>query len=672
MKRTFILSISAALIATLSWAQTGTSASGNTSGKSADAAFNEKQAEAKAGKKQLPIEFGGQIPVVKIQPVDEARVKEIAPMLTPEPKGLGENYHNRKAWDKLKSQIPQYKYVRLIREADGYLTKTFPVWDNPRYMRMFTDNDSQSGKDLLSERFKWLPVLVWAECFENNGNYMPTIEMVIDSLMAQETWVYPRNYRKETAGGTVELNTSRFASNIAQALYLLDDKFSPEYRKKVLDQLYTRAFNPVMRTINGEDTGQRWWIEAQNNWNSVCLAGVVGAALSAIPDPMERAKFVAIGERYIANFVGGYGLDGYCAEGMGYYAYGFVNYMNLRECIMEATKGKLDIFAQNPRLEIMTLYPLNIEITPKVYPTIADCDPNPKVPPSVLGYMSKVLGLGLEYEKSTQAGNFTDLTRIMYDAFPGYGVRMSGEPKFVMDPLRHYFKESGLLIERNTPGAPLMGAALKGGDNNESHNHNDLGSYTLVVVDQPMVEDPGLIAYTADMSWKRYSYKTLSSYGHPVPFIGGKEQAVGKQAKAVIIKDEFTPAVDEFSMDISSAYADSVPGLKKMTRSFVFTRGKAPWLSVTDDFAFSSPQSFETAIITRGEWKQTGLNKLEITRGEQKISATVNAGGAPVSFKGEWIDEDGGKRGKPYNRIAIKLDKPATEGKVTITYAIAK
>ncbi|MCD8260240.1 MAG: hypothetical protein LUD15_01040 [Bacteroides sp.] len=68
----------------------------------------------------------------------------------------------------------------------------------------------------------------------------------------------------------------------------------------------------------------------------------------------------------------GYGDDGYCSEGVGYYNYGFRAFILLREEICRATRGEIDLFA-TPKFARIAQYGRNIQITPKVCPAYSDC-----------------------------------------------------------------------------------------------------------------------------------------------------------------------------------------------------------------------------------------------------------------------------------------------------------
>lgn len=94
---------------------------------------------------------------------------------------------------------------------------------------------------------------------------------------------------------------------------MLDDCLSPEVKARVQCAFREKVFRPVYRCL--EETKPFWWFTVTNNWNSVCLAGVTGAALTLLADKEERAYFVAAAEKYNVYGMKGYADDGYCSEG---------------------------------------------------------------------------------------------------------------------------------------------------------------------------------------------------------------------------------------------------------------------------------------------------------------------------------------------------------------------
>ncbi|NIL99269.1 MAG: heparinase, partial [Planctomycetales bacterium] len=112
----------------------------------------------------------------------------------------------------------------------------------------------------------------------------------------------------------------------------------------------------------------------------------------------------------------------------------------------------------------------------------------------------------------------------------------------------------------------------------------------------PLV-DPGSETYTArTFSGRRYESDVLNSFGHPVPRVAGNLQLSGRQAAAEVLKTEFTEQTDTIVLDLRKAYAAGQ--LRKLQRTFIFSRQQRGRLTVVDEAQFDNPQDFGTALIT--------------------------------------------------------------------------
>lgn len=594
--------------------------------------------------------------------LEEKKILEISQFLQMKPCGLGENYKNRTFWKKLKNSN---LYNHVFTDAGNLMNEGFPLYDEIGYMKIFSNGDSQTGKDMLSRRLKALVTLVWAECLENKGKYMPVINKALNEIIYQKTWVNPRNYSNQNFDSLVELSVSSYAHNLAQVLYLLDDKISRKIRTDVINSLYNRVFNPILKTLeNGNKLHP--WLLSTNNWNAVCLAGVTGAALTVIDSRYERAKYIYVAKKYISNYIEGFTDDGYCTEGLGYYNFGFSHFLILRECVWQATKGQID-FLRFPKIANIAKFGNNIEILNNVYPAIGDCKTGTKLNLWIPFYLSTNLNsASIVYPKLSIVGETNSLTEDILRALSLLNAKHSLQRKSNQESpsVRTYFNKAGVLIVRpNLNSFCRLAALFKGGNNNEHHNHNDIGSYTIVLGKELLVEDPGLIPYTAKTFGKeRYTYKTISSYGHPVPLIGQKEQKTGIEAQAKIIRTEFREAEDKFDMDLTSAYDDSE--INSLIRRFTYSRINEGFIEVKDDFNFSTEKTFETALITRGTWKQVASNEIIISRGNEKVLLKVLSN-SDFTIVPEIISEE---KGLPYTRLGIRLNKPLTNGFIAINF----
>ncbi len=523
---------------------------------------------------------------------------------------------------------------------------------------------------MFTERGKWLPLLTWAECLENKGRFMAAIEMVLQDYFKQTSWVLPpHDIDKANILGEryfVDLVAADIAQNIAQADYLLNDKLSVTIRQELLSQLQKRIFQPVLASLRKHELKYNWWLNVTNNWNAVCLNGVTGAALAALPGKKDRAVFIAIAHIYKDNFIAGFSNDGYCFEGLGYYNYGFSRYLFLRENIWQATQGNIDLY-KAVKIKNIAAYPLNIRLAANIYPTIADCKVNAKPWDFILYYNNRVLQMGLpQYDTMNFRPPAGNLVEDLLFAFPNSASdkQVSHNQPFSKNNLGYYyFKDAGIVV---IPGVEQdrLGVCIKGGNNNEHHNHNDLGSYTLVYNNQKIVEDPGGPAvYSATTFGKdRYSIKCISSYGHPVPLVAGLQQAAGASSVATILNDQIGVTLTNIQMDIASAYKE--PGLLKLNRSFGYKGTNGNEFSVSDEVTFDEAKSFETAIITRSDFKVISNNLIEFYVGDKKVNALVKATGGNVIISSEKIEEE-----KPsFTRIAIGFEKPVERGNITVTY----
>lgn len=596
-----------------------------------------------------------------------ARITEIESILATAPRGFGPDYRDRATFTAL-AALPAFKSI--INAAEKLLDAPFPAWSDDRYLDFSRTGRRPDGERMLRDRNAWLSTLTWAECLENRGRFIPRITEVITQLVAQPTWTLPAHDRAldsfRRTSYVVDLESSRFAHDLAQCLHLLGDKLPAGLRTSVHAALRQRIFDPVLSSLRGGKS--HFWLRIENNWNSVCLAGVTGAALATLPDQRERAVFVAAAEHYSRNFIHGFGDDGACPEGLGYYNFGFGYYLILREAIWQATAGRLDLF-NTPKVRSIATYGLRLEINPGVYPAIADCRVGTTTDPRILWYCSRVLGLGLARYESADFRRPGELAHASLYTFANSAS--SARPAAAPAPeiaaglgLRSYFDATGLLICRPASGGRL-GAALQGGHNDESHNHNDVGSFTVALGREVPVGDPGgPHAYTGDTFGPlRYSkFQMFRSRTHPVPIIAGLEQIPGRSAAAKVIQTRFSPNEDVFVLDLAHAY--KAPTLRKLVRTFTFSRLGAGSLAVRDEFAFSTPEPFELTLPTHGTWRQAGPATLAFTRGTETLLARIEAPGE-LEFSAERIEENA----PAFTRLGIKLKTPVRSGVVTVTFA---
>lgn len=601
-------------------------------------------------------------PAAETGELSTARITEISGWLPEKPAGFGRPINDRSYWS-------SHEVVAKanVKEAEKLLNKEFPAWDDQAYLEFSVQGTRPNGEKMENRRSSWLAPLVLAECVENKGRFLPLINKILEAYASEPSWALPAADRdlKIFYGQQydVELRSATFAHELAQTLYMIGDKIDPAVRKHVEATLEQRIFAPFRRALS---TGVGcYWLgnekhPVQNNWNCVCLAGVVGAAQTIIADKQERALYVAAGEHYTRYYLNSIPLDGYCGEGVGYWGYGFGHLAMLREEIVEATGGRIDLFS-TPRIRDNALYGVRILIGPTAIPPFADCPFGGRVSEDLVAYCNEVLNLGLKtprYEGVTSEGKKRDgLPGILMVATPCAKPPSGSKAE---DPLRFYFHEAGVLACRPSSGSRL-GIGIKAGGNG-SHSHNDIGSYEIAIGDDEPTGDPGGPHYDrSTFSGQRYEHKILNSYGHPVPIIGGKLQVLAGKAKPVVLTTSFTPENDEITMDITSAY--DVPSLTKLTRKMDFIRAETGEIIITDEATFRDPTAFEDALITHGEWRQIDAKNLELTLKSSKLLVSIDSSES-FHLNPEKISD----QGIVFTRIGLVFDKPASNAKITMVF----
>jgi hypothetical protein len=600
---------------------------------------------------------------------DPARVEQIRQMLAELPRGVGPTINDRKAWQAV-AESPEFKGV--VSQAQRLLSQPIAELTDELYLDYSRTGNRSRYERVLGRRYARMPRLVLAECIENRGRFLPAIEAAIRAVCADKTWVYPahdgslRNFKGLVT--EIDLHVAAASWNLATADYWLGNKLSGETRKLIRRELERRTFTPFTTMVN-EGKPRMWWLTTTNNWNAVCLAGVTGSALAVIDSPQRRAFFAASAEKYIRNFLSGFTPDGYCSEGVGYWNYGFGHYVMLAETLRQATGGKLDLF-DLPQIQEIALFGHRMEIAPGIYPAFADCSVGTRPQTSLMAFLSRRFRLGLpEFEQRgllLSVGPSSSLFQLGVFGFPNSASETrAAEPRSPAHALRDWFPDAGILICRPAPGQPrALAVALKGGHNAEHHNHNDVGSYLVVLGRSTPLVDPGAEVYTArTFSSRRYESNVLNSFGHPVPRVAGKLQSTGRSAAAKVLKTEFTDGNDTIVLDLRAAY--DVKELKDLKRTFVFSREGAGSLTVSDQVQFDAPQSFGTALITFSDWKRLAPNRLLVGNGREAVQVEITTDGPAFEIQADEIKEDV-RGGRTPTRLGIDLTQPVSRATITL------
>lgn len=602
------------------------------------------------------------------------RVKELLAL-------IGGTFHfgrpisNRAAWEKVRASAVGQRLLALAAESGK--DEPCPYFTNEDCLYVIETHDRSKFDPFpgrVRERQVLLPI---AECIENEGRYLERIEADIQRLCAINSWTFPLHekgmalYNRDLI--FTDLASVHYASNLTAALHLLEDRLKPETCAMIRREIETRIFKPFEERIkSGRDIF--WWTIVTHNWNSVCLSGVLSCALRLKEAPAERAWYLAVTEKLIKHSEDGFEPSGFYTEGVSYWGYGYSHYVVAAELFRAATGGKID-WLKRPRVEQISHFGHRMEIQHGAYPTFADCKREVVLPDWLMHWNNNRLDpqrTKRDTATTTQAVDpihyqFADDVHLILfhqeDINQAYAVERGHS-------VREWFEDVQFLICRpQQDSACRLAATFKGGDNAVNHNHNDLGTFTVLLGKEELLTDPGAETYTQrTFSVHRYEGDLLNSFGHPVPIVGGQLQfpdktyhrtGYGRDAYTKLVDATFTAERDKVILEMDRAY--KVPHLMTLIRAFTYDRTGKGHVEVCDQVKFSQPDTFETALITYASWELLPNGKLRIAQNKEAIEVEVSSDQGALEFNHCVIQES-----STPTRLSWRLTVPVEEAMVRI------
>lgn len=518
---------------------------------------------------------------------------------------------DRARWEGLPADIR----ALLVAEGERYLDYTWPLITAADYME-FSENGNRSHfQDKQFARRTSLNALVLAECVENKGRFMKQILNGLFLMLEEGTWCLPAHnaYIRDTKQfplpdyerPVIDLFQAESAAIAAVAEYLLRPAFariSPFISKNVNLRLRERIFEPYLNT-------HFWWMgngkEPVNNWTVWCTQNVLLATFTraeGLLNAETKKRILAKAVRSIDYFLDEYGEDGCCDEGAQYYSHAGLTLFNCLEILKELSGGTAAGIFDETLIHNIADYILKVYIGGGCYVNFADCSPRAGRRGAREFLFGKATGnhalmafAAADYREAEDkliCDEHNLYYRVQQAFAHGEMMAYPAEPLPAQDV---WFESVGLMVARDG----VYTLAAKAGDNADSHNHNDVGSFTVYKHEQPFVIDLGVETYTQKtFSPQRYEIWTMQSQYHNLPSFGTAEQAAALFAET----DGLTHTLDGFSMqkdgadygasavvcelgaqrsslsmDIAGAYPDA--GVRHYTRSLVLKKGKGIELS---------------------------------------------------------------------------------------------
>jgi hypothetical protein len=510
--------------------------------------------------------------------------------------------------DEWKSLLPEKKYAAIINNAENFVGYEWPLARASVFLDFVETGNRTNFESITYSRRNALAALVIGELVENKGRFTEDIVDGIWTICEETFWGVPAHlyYQKRGYGlpdvsdPIVDIFAARTASILAWVSYLLGDKLdkvSPLLTERIAIEIDRRMIKVIE-----SDPQYRWMgyvpnlIETTlsyaeksflqrppNNWNPWINSNLLSCILLLEKDKTRRAKFVVQVLDILDNYIEPYPADGGCDEGTGYWGHAAASTFDCLDLVSMATNKKYNLF-NKPLIKNMGEFVSRAYIGDGYYLNFADAKPKPNHSP-ILVYrfgkavksqpmmeMAAFLADQNNFESNAPTG--VSLLRILPELF--YSKELLGSN--AKEPLVQdsWYPDIQLMISRDfdasTKGLYL---AAKAGHNEESHNHNDVGSFIVFHNGIPAIIDIGKATYKKNYS---KTWVKKSEYHNLLPIIDGEVQQKGRKYSASNVSYSNNSKEVVFTQDFSKAYHEN-SGIKKWERVYIHKKAKSILIS---------------------------------------------------------------------------------------------
>lgn len=534
---------------------------------------------------------------------------------------------DRTAWENVSSD----DRATLIEYAEAWHAKPWPLLTAGMFASFIRTGSRRDCENPYFDRRRKLCSAVLHVCLTDSDALLPDVEDGLWILCEESVWAISAHAGLNAAhpfpdakNHIVDLFAAQTAMILSLAVQLLGERLHPDLAERVRHEVERRVLTPFM-----ENDGE-WWMgftrKDLNNWTPWILSNILmsanvwhfgGAAL------IERVCMML--DRWLVCVP----ADGGCDEGAGYWNMAGGAFL---DCLMALESMCGVNLWQDEKVRRMMAYPELVYLGNGWFANFADCDARPYISGERLQYAGEKTGnpalvrMGVEMWGSPlkELNDTPHLSRVLMRLFSkpaqvphievGQNARLAadiacnggcvastrpcveGWPKDVWLPdLQVRLVESlDWCGGRDGTKALHTIVAMKGGHNDESHNHNDVGSFLMAVNGQMQVVDAGNMIYTAKtFSNRRYELWNCRAAYHNVPIIGGCEQQAGRQYAARDVEKLH----NGMALDMAAAYPAEA-GVQQCRRTFHLTGGR---LNVRDEIVCAEAKPVTWVFMLRHE-----------------------------------------------------------------------
>ena len=522
---------------------------------------------------------------------------------------------DRRSWNGL----PETLRTGLICQAQKQLKKPWPLLTAAEYMRFGRAGDRRAWENPYFAKRVKLIALVTGECCEYKGRFIDEIIEGVWQILSEPVWCLPAHEGltendpfPDPSRFKIDLfnaSTGKLLTDILQVLEPELEKVSPMLVERVKMEIMRRVVEPAEK-LNEDNT---WWFSGYNNWTPWCAWSVSGCAIYLLEGEHERlAKFLKTYLEISRRFYEQYPADGGCCEGPSYWRHAVGKYLQHLDMIDHRLQLDGRLF-NDEKLRKMCVYPAGMNLCGSTFLSVSDSVKNINLSAGFLNFAAQKMGLPqlsslASRMKQESLGRASELGNYLTDVF-GFASLKAEKENF---SAVNFWQDMGLAVLREKPDSPAKGTilSLKGGHNRESHNHNDLGHFTLMRGGRFLVADIGVGIYTAQtFNSGRYDIWNIGAQGHNQPRFGQIMQQYGADYKSVLTMT----GDDTAEVDLGQAYPAEAK-IKSLKRK-VYLNRKTGAVEVTDSASLSGCEKVAITLLTAVEPRNFSADKLEWKQG---------------------------------------------------------
>ncbi len=453
-----------------------------------------------------------------------------------------------------------------------------PALSYSKYARFEKDGNRSVYDGDYSLRRTRLSVTAMMYLIHEREETLARLQDMIWDICGEFSWALPAHTAKcesiEQKRLFVDLFSAETAFVLSEVCVMLGDRLDKQIRDRIQYEIRVRVMDSFINT-------RFWWETAPHNWASVCAGNIGGAAVNLFPEllPFIRPRLDAAMRSFMSSFK----EDGACMEGVSYWLYGFGAFAMYYDKLSELNEDALSVFRDAKVREVAKFYNRAC-LDGAVAMTFADCQPNALYHLDLLLFLRGVYGDEIKippmrYRIKMDRKNLYTISR----SFMRYDKSLISDG---IDNFSHFFRRSQIYVTKTD----LYSFAAKGGNNDEPHNHNDVGSFLISVGEEQVLCDIGVGTYNKEYFDESTRYNLLGngSQGHSVPIIDGAFQPAGVAYRAE--NASFDNGV--FSMDIAPAYR-ALKG--KVIRSF---KPREDGITLSDSYSLESAADITERLVS--------------------------------------------------------------------------